>query len=80
MLITLEINTENADEFMNLVQSIKDFMRFKKIQLQEMKLDIIPPKIECDVTTLKISEPFLSSEQIDNEIENMRNEWENNIY
>lgn len=79
MLVTLEIESERIQEFINLVQKFKGFLGLKKIQEPETMQDIVLTKTYFDLTSLKMTTPFLTLTDIDTEINSMREEWESNI-
>ena len=74
MLLTLEIDEYEADEFLQAVRLLKGFRKVKEAQT----LAILPTQ-PIDIRTLCLDTPFLTSKEIDEDINNLRNEWENDI-
>lgn len=75
MLLTLEIDEHEADEFLQAVRLLKGFRKVREPQSSF----VLPAQTTIDIRTLCLETPFLTSEQIDQDLNELRNEWESDI-
>ncbi len=75
MLLTLEIDEHEAVDFLQAVRLLKGFRKVREAQ----NVFALPAQIHIDIRTLCLETPFLTSEQIDQDLNEIRNEWERDI-
>lgn len=75
MLITVEINNEKAFHFLEKIQEMEGFVEVTHIDGQTQ--DILLPIKKAHIPSLRLSKPFLTSEQIEHDFQQMRAEWDN---
>jgi hypothetical protein len=75
MLLTLEIDEHEADNFLQAVRLLKGFRQVKEPQ----NVVALPTQTTTDIRTLCLETPFLTSEQIDQDLNELKNEWESDI-